>query len=574
MGNRRYRLTGGFGIYILRIVVVLTAVVVVTGWEPTLAKDFPIGCGNRTVAIVVEPALLASIRTGLSQFEADLCTGGYNTVEHTIGFADPSALRTYLQGLHEEPDRNLVGAILIGDIPHAYQWVTLSHDSLEAISFQYYADLNGTFSKSPTYTSPGGHVYSYDLHSGDVGWEIWVGVLPRYKGDLAQTTAAINLYFAKNHDFRTRRLLRPNVFLEIDEHFHATTMEEHNFLMDAMRSGPYSWTPFSNSAGALLYFDSPPGGLSVGQGYSDMQNGLADFTVTSAHGFWGGSGELTIAEVETNPVQTLFFWSNGCSVGDLDHADNFLTSVLYSPTSDVLIAKGTTNNSGGMGTNSNGYFGHNIATALAAKEAFGDAILSHINVPLIAPWSNSREFHFGSIVVLGDPTLRRSNDWWEQESYSLDCTSKPECTICVRYDDGYIWLVRDSIHSWERLGAVQTAVGLAARYEHIIGTSSVRITFTTSSSSVIYVSKDGSCGCKTPCYTSIQDAINAATTGTTIRIAQGTYKESITLSTSISLTLKGGWNSTFTSQTSNTTFIKAPKATQGSLTLQMVTIRP
>jgi hypothetical protein len=447
---------------------------------PTLTSNFPIGCGNRSVDIVVEPALLVSIRTGLSQFEADLCTGGYNTVEHTTGFANPSALRTYLQGLHGAPNRNLVGVILIGDMPHAYQWVTLHSAnpmSEEAISFQYYADLNGTFAKSPTYTSPGGHVSSYDLHSGDVDWEIWVGVLPRYKGDLPQTSAAINRYFAKNHAFRTRQLQLPNVFLEIDEFFHATTLAEHNNHMAAMRSGTYSWTPYSNAAGALLYFDSPPGGLSVHQGYTDMQNGVADFTVTGTHGFWGASGELTIATVETNPVQTLFFWSSGCAIGNLDHADNFLTSVLYSPTSDVLIAKGTTNNSGGMGNNSNGFYGHNIATALAAKEAYGDAILGHVNVPLIAPWSGDREFHFGTVVILGDPTLRRSNDWWEQESYSLDCRSRPVGTVCVRYDDGYIWLVRDSISSWERRGVVQTAIGLAARYEHIIGTSFVRIVY-------------------------------------------------------------------------------------------------
>lgn len=450
----------------------------------TLTGNFIVGCGKRSVAIVVEPALLASIRIGLSQFEADLCTAGYNTVEHTTGFANPSALRTYLQGLYRELDRDLVGAILIGKIPHAYQLVTLqsANPSIpptneEVISFQYYADLDGTFAKSPTYTSPAGHVYSYDLHSGDVDWEIWIGVLPRYKGNLARTTAAINRYFAKNHGFRMRRLQRPNVFLQVNEHFHATTPAEHNSLMNGMRSGTYSWTPFSNAPGAHLYFDSPPGGLTVDQGYTDLQKGVADFTVTDAHGSWGTSGQLTIADVETNPVQTLFFWSNGCSVGDLDHADNFLTSVLYSPTSDILIAKGTTNNSGGMGNNSNGFFGHNIATALAAGEAFGDAVLSHVNVPLIAPWSGSREFHFGTLVVLGDPTLRRSNDWWKQESYSLDCKSRPKGTVCVRYDDGYIWLVRDSIRSWERQGAVQTAVGLAARYEHIIGTSLVRITY-------------------------------------------------------------------------------------------------
>ncbi len=85
---------------------------------------------------------------------------------------------------------------------------------------------------------------------------------------------------------------------------------------------------------------------------------------------------------------------------------------------------------------------------------------------------------------------------------------------------------------------------------------------------------DTTCGGKSPCYASIQAAINEADTGAAIRIAQGTYSESITLSTSISLTLQGGWNSTFTSQASNTTFIKAPKAPQGSLTLQMLTVKP
>ncbi|MDJ0819036.1 MAG: hypothetical protein QNJ58_22690 [Desulfobacterales bacterium] len=469
---------------ILRIVIVLlSSAFVITGCCTLMhTKDFPSGCGNRSVAIIVEPSLLASIRTGLSQFEADLCTEGYNTLEHTAGFSNPSELRTYLQGLHGESGRNLVGVILIGEIPHAYQWVTLhsSNPSIpetseETISLQYYSDLDGTFDASPGYTSPGGHLFSYDIHSGDFDWEIWVGVLPRYKGDLEQTTAAINRYFAKNHDFRTRQLIRPNVFLQINELFHAATIEEHNSIMEGMRTGTYSWTPLSNEAGALLYFDSPPGGLSIDQGYNDMQDGVADFTVTDSHGFWGASGELTIESVETNPMQTLFFWSNGCAVGDLDHADNFLTSVLYSPTSDVLIAKGTTNDSGGMGNNLDGFFGHNIATALDAKDAYGDAIIGHVNVPLIPPWSDNREFHFGTTVILGDPTLRRSRDWWEQESYPLDCTSRPECTVCVRYDDGFIWLVRDSIQSWERIGAIQTAIGLTGRYEHIIGTNSVRI---------------------------------------------------------------------------------------------------
>ena len=92
--------------------------------------------------------------------------------------------------------------------------------------------------------------------------------------------------------------------------------------------------------------------------------------------------------------------------------------------------------------------------------------------------------------------------------------------------------------------------------------------------STLYVSGDGTCGGKNPCYLSIQGAINAAVAETVIRIAQGTYTESLALTTSKSLTLNGGWDATFTSQIPNSTIIKAPKALQGSLRLQMLTVRP
>ena len=76
------------------------------------------------------------------------------------------------------------------------------------------------------------------------------------------------------------------------------------------------------------------------------------------------------------------------------------------------------------------------------------------------------------------------------------------------------------------------------------------------------------------CYSTIGEAIENAATTATIKIAQGTYSEAITLNTSKTLTLQGGWDSLFSTQTPNTTFIKAPKAPQGSLTLQMITIQP
>ena len=129
-------------------------------------------------------------------------------------------------------------------------------------------------------------------------------------------------------------------------------------------------------------------------------------SVGYAHGYWGAHGSIDIQWVESNPVRTYFFWSNGCAVGNLDYPDNFISAIIFSPTSLVLVAKGTTNNSGGMGNNQNGFFGHNVATALSQGKNFGEAILDHVNEPLILPWSSNREMHFATSIILGDPTLR------------------------------------------------------------------------------------------------------------------------------------------------------------------------
>ncbi|MFO7997329.1 MAG: DUF1565 domain-containing protein [Dehalococcoidia bacterium] len=52
-------------------------------------------------------------------------------------------------------------------------------------------------------------------------------------------------------------------------------------------------------------------------------------------------------------------------------------------------------------------------------------------------------------------------------------------------------------------------------------------------------------------YATIQEAINAARSGDTIQVAQGTYMENVTVETSKSFTLQGGWDSGFTSRSND-----------------------
>lgn len=69
----------------------------------------------------------------------------------------------------------------------------------------------------------------------------------------------------------------------------------------------------------------------------------------------------------------------------------------------------------------------------------------------------------------------------------------------------------------------------------------------------IYVEPSGSCGGNIPCYASIQEAINAAVSGDTIKISQDATAEALNLITAKNLTLQGGWNPAFITQISNTT---------------------
>ena len=372
------------------------------------------GCqpGSTSLALIVDPEILDGIRPGLSQFEADLHQQGFIVIEESNEFDTAVDLRSYLADLYSSTDKCLTGVYLIGDVPYAYQWFRVEYanpdippSEQEVISYQYFADLDGTFGTSEEYTSPGNHEFSFDIHEGEMDWEIWVGLLPFYRGDKSQTIEAINRYFEKNHAYRKSEYTIPRAYLEINEFMKATTEEEHTKFIKMLQSGQYAWTPFSEGPDAQIFFDSTSAEMSVEQGYQALSEGVADFTFVGAHGSWQSSGRTNINWVESNPVQTVFFYTGGCSTGNLDHPTNYLTSILYSPTSQVLLAWGTTSESGGMGSNQDGFYGHNVASDLSEGKSFGEAILEHVNTPLISPWSEDRELHYSVQIFLGDPSL-------------------------------------------------------------------------------------------------------------------------------------------------------------------------
>ena len=93
-----------------------------------------------------------------------------------------------------------------------------------------------------------------------------------------------------------------------------------------------------------------------------------------------------------------------------------------------------------------------------------------------------------------------------------------------------------------------------------------------SAEDMVYVKWDGECAGKSPCYSSVQSAVDGANTCSIINTTEDTYDEDVVLSTLKNVILQGGWDSTFTMIQSNTT-IPSLNVTSGTLAVGNLIIR-
>ena len=83
---------------------------------------------------------------------------------------------------------------------------------------------------------------------------------------------------------------------------------------------------------------------------------------------------------------------------------------------------------------------------------------------------------------------------------------------------------------------------------------------------ILYVEPLGSCGGNSPCYSTVQEAVDDAVSGGIIRIAKGRYDEDLDLDLSENVTLEGGWDASFAAR-SATPGSSTDSSVNGTMTL-------
>ena len=375
------------------------------------------------IVLVIDADIYPGIAGSVAQFEADLAGEAYAVVVEESSMRTPEEVRAYLKSTYETASPQLEGAILIGDIPKPRYRLFLpakagctaaDRGPEEYISMQFYQDLDGTYSRS----DPGScsHAGCYDGHTGAVGSEIWVSVLPFLTND-ATTIEKVNRYFAKNHAYRMgvarprKGFLRPLIGSVID------TVQKYDDQIAYVTDSKWAWTPLTSRGNVGIFMDNSLGDpVRYPQAAYGYETALLtrdyDFAEVGAHGSptlfraqQGGSIVITTAWVNSHKIGATFVWDGSCNNGDLDVDGNLLTALVYSD-GDVLMAAGATGEGWGLGANVNGDYRPNIGHALAAGKTFGEAYLGHINAPFEECGLYLRDFNTAPALFIGDLTLK------------------------------------------------------------------------------------------------------------------------------------------------------------------------
>ena len=336
------------------------------------------------VAVIVDSILEGPLETTLDVFVADLVVDGYSVIVESASGGTDRELRDHLGDLHEE---DLVGAVLIGDLPIAWYEVDNDHGTDGYAVFPcdlFYMDLDGTFADSDGDDVWDGHS---NLGDGDTRPEIWIGQL-RVTAQMGDPVELLTQYFERNHRFRRGELAgNGSALVYVDDDWAYWVDHYIDELSGAFGEVTAEATPETTRVddyiprlqqtydNVALYVHSSP------DSHFFLQHGLYDL--------------MTYADIPP-AADALFYNLFACS--NANYADYvYMAGVYVLGTDHGLLAVGSTKT--GSMLSAAPYYDR-----LQQNEAFGDAFQGWWED--FWPYSDDELYWHYGMTLIGDPSLR------------------------------------------------------------------------------------------------------------------------------------------------------------------------
>jgi hypothetical protein len=342
--------------------------------------------GSPRVYILVEYFLFQQVSSYLFRYMNDLVLDGYYPVLCVGVWSNEVEVKDLLMKGHAQ---NLVGALLVGDIPIAWYEMKNSKNVWKEFPIElYYMDLDGLW-----LDKDGDGLYDgHRKGTGNLKPEIWVGRL--YTSTLhiggENEVSLIKNYFDKNHRYRTGTLpLNKRALIYIDDDW-----------VDGRHK--------KDKAVGLLYQDRKlvwKKGVTTADDYKSRLDDNYEWVAISAH----SNPYLHMFKRPNKPNTKVYSWDidqidpkanfyhlNACSVGD--YSRDYIAGHYVFAESYGLIAMASTKDGSLQGA-------IDFYRPLSNGDTIGDAFLIwHCKNAETFYGKYSRSWFYG-LTIIGDPTL-------------------------------------------------------------------------------------------------------------------------------------------------------------------------
>jgi len=342
---------------------------------------------SQRVCVLVDSSVYDPLKPWIDVYVTDVEGTGIDAIAMRVENKSAREIREILKGI---PD--LVGCLLVGDIPAAWYETWMKGTHREFPTDIYYADLDGLWEDKD---SDG----IFDIHTGNIAPEIWVGRLKPPLSSLSveecveEQVNSLRTYFTKNHIYRMgglslpyRALLYMDNMREVEEVAEIEAIwENYTFIVDP-ETNPADYLRRLTEGWNYVIFNS--------HGSPDTHHFIKYVDDSQV---W--EGDVDWRDIQTTNPLAFFYEFETCSAGRYTHPHCIAAQYVFSDYG--LLATAWTTTRGG------GYYPYDeLYLSLAKGECFGSAMRQLLEQCISRGDLLCTPNDYYGAVILGDPLLK------------------------------------------------------------------------------------------------------------------------------------------------------------------------